>query len=183
MPDLTGIELLKTLRIKPVVVFTTAYQEYALDGFNLDVVDYLLKPISFDRFVQGVQKAIDLIQTGTRHKTEDQAQAISQQTDSINLKSDARIFRVKFDDILFIEGLKEYVTFYTTKRKIVVLESLKNLEETLPATKFRRVHKSYIVNTEKIGSLYGNQIEIGDHKIPIGKSYAEKIKRALFRLQ
>jgi len=181
MPDLTGVEFLKTLKSKPVVIFTTAYQEYALEGYELDVIDYMLKPISFERFVQGVNKAMDFIKLKNRQTHIPPSTPQEKLTkDFINLKADYKIYKVKHNDILFVEGLKEYVTFYTKAKKYIVLESLKNLEEKLPSVQFMRVHKSYIVNIEKIDSLYGNIIEIGDKEIPIGKSYADEVKRILF---
>lgn len=184
MPDLTGVEFLKTLNNKPVVIFTTAYQEYALEGYELDVIDYMLKPISFERFIQGVNKAMDLISLKNQKSTKDtiESKPENREADFINLKADYKIYKVKLDDILFIEGLKEYVTFHTESRKYIVLESLKNLEIKLPSNKFIRVHKSYIVNIEKIDSLYGNTIEIGENEIPIGKSYSEDVKKKLFSI-
>jgi len=134
MPDLTGVEFLKTLKVKPVVIFTTAYQEYAIQGYELDVIDYLLKPITFERFLQGVNKAFDYIRL-KRGKTDNLFSDRIQERpaeESINLKSDSKIYRVRYSEILYIEGLKEYVTYYTANRKYIVLESLKRLEEKLP---------------------------------------------------
>ncbi|MEN8120547.1 MAG: LytTR family DNA-binding domain-containing protein [Bacteroidota bacterium] len=181
MPDLTGIEFIQTLNKKPLVIFTTAYKEYALDGYTLDVIDYMLKPISFERFLQGTNKALEqikLLATATAPKVIQDNR--KQSEDFIQLKSNHKIYKVKHKDILYIEGLKEYVTFYTIEKKIVVLESLKKLEETLPKNLFIRIHKSYIVNTDKVESLYGSQLEINDKYIPIGKIYFEKVKKALF---
>ena len=184
MPDLTGIDFLKTLTNKPLVIFTTAYQEYALDGYELDVIDYMLKPISFERFLKGVNKAIEQL----RIKSQVPVPVIKttegghEPGGSINVKADSKIYRLKYSNILFIEGLKEYVTFYTPQRKYIVLESLKRLEQTLPGRQFLRVHKSYIINTTKVESLYGNMIEIGEHQLPIGKSYAEQVKSSLFKI-
>jgi DNA-binding LytR/AlgR family response regulator len=185
MPDLTGVEFLKTLNHKPAVIFTTAYQEFALEGYELDVMDYMLKPISFERFIQGVNKAIDLIYL-QRHSGSPVAPAETIHYkqpihDFLFLKADYKSYKVKYSDILFIEGLKEYVTYYTKQRKFIVLESLKKLEETLPTGQFKRVHKSYIVNTDNIDSFYGNTIEIGDKEIPIGKSYAEEVKKYFYK--
>ena len=184
MPDLTGIDFLKTLTNKPLVIFTTAYQEYALDGYELDVIDYMLKPISFERFLKGVNKAIEQL----RIKSQVPAPATKsserghESDGSINIKADSKIYKLKHSNILFIEGLKEYVTFYTPQRKYIVLESLKRLEQTLPGRQFLRIHKSYIINTTKVESLYGNMIEIGEHQLPIGKSYAEQVKTSLFKI-
>jgi DNA-binding LytR/AlgR family response regulator len=180
MPDLTGVELLKTLKYRPVVIFTTAYSEYALEGYELDIVDYMLKPIAFERFVQGVNKAIDYIKL--KNNTGGPPAGSSQNpvySDYINLKADYKIYKVKIDDILYIEGLKEYVTYYTSQRKYIVLESLRKLEDTLPADRFIRVHKSYIIHMHRVNSIYGNTLEIGKTEIPIGKSYAESVKARL----
>lgn len=181
MPDLTGVELLKAIKTKPVVIFTTAFREYALEGYELDVIDYMLKPIAFDRFVQGVNKAVDFIRLNSQDDKKKLMRSSPEVVnDTINLKADYRIYRVKLSDILYIEGLKEYVTFYTDARKYIVLESLRHLEEILPENSFMRIHKSYIINTQKISSLYGNIIEIGKTEIPVGKSYAAEVKGKLF---
>jgi DNA-binding LytR/AlgR family response regulator len=185
MPDLTGVEFLKTLKHKPIVIFTSAYHEYALEGYELDVIDYMLKPISFERFMQGVNKAIELVylKNSQNNGINDAASSdlSKQATGFIYLKADYKSYKIKYNDILFIEGLKEYVTYYTKERKYIVLKSLKNLEKTLPQNQFKRVHKSYIVNTDNIDSFYGNTIEIGDKEIPIGKSFADDVKRFLFK--
>ncbi|MBN2173931.1 MAG: response regulator transcription factor [Bacteroidales bacterium] len=183
MPDMTGVELLKTLSSKPVVIFTTAYKEYAIEGYELDVIDYMLKPISFERFMQGVNKAVDFIRMKKNQKDPHILSIPSEPvSETINLKADYKIYRVKLDDILYIEGLKEYVSVFTIIKRYIVLESLKRLEEILPAGRFMRVHKSYIVNIKKINALYGNTIEMGDKEIPIGKLYAEEVKKKLFSL-
>lgn len=181
MPELTGIEMMKSLHIRPVVIFTTAYKEYALDGYQLDVIDYMLKPVSFERFVQGVNKAVELIRL-RRLQVEPIASMNTVPPEKgrfITLKADYKLYKVKVEEILYIEGLKEYVTFYTRQRKFVVLESLLRLEQTLPAN-FIRVHKSYIINIDHVIALNGNQIELGSVRIPIGKSFSEKVKGKLF---
>ncbi len=181
MPDLTGLDLVKTMRNPPAIIFTTAYKEHALEGFELNAVDYMLKPVSFDRFVKGVNKAIELLELRNGH-TVDEPKEIEKPTpqpEFITLKADHRIYKVKLDDILYIEGLREYVSFFTTKQKIITLESLKRLEEVLPSH-FLRVHKSYIVNRNKVESLYGNQLEIDGKHIPIGKSYKEEVVKKVF---
>jgi len=180
MPDLSGVKFLKTLSNKPMVIFTTAYKEYAIEGYQLDVVDYLLKPISFERFVQAVNKAIERKKNNTTENTNEITIQNKKAKDYILLKADHRTHRVKFTDILYIEGLREYVTFFTKNKNIIVLESLKKLEEILPKSNFMRIHKSFIINTDKVMSLYGNQIEIENKKIPVGKSYIEKVRKELF---
>jgi DNA-binding LytR/AlgR family response regulator len=178
MPDITGIEFVKSLKVKPAVVFTTAYPDYALEGYNLDVMDYLVKPIAFNRFLQTVNKASEWINIKGNAKSIGHLTEISKEY--ISVKADHKIYRVHFDDILYIEGLAEYVSFYTTKGKIITLESLKNLEIQLPAQQFVRVHKSYIVNKKKVNFLYGNQLEINGVFIPLGKSYKEEAIKVLF---
>ena len=181
MPDLTGIEFLKTLNRKPKVIFTTAYKEYAIEGYELDVVDYLLKPISFERFVLGVNKAIKSINLRKQIPTNATIGKSDEKdkTNFILLKADHKTYKINYNDISYIEGLREYVTFYTTQRKIIVLESLKKLEETLPKDNFMRVHKSYIINTHKVNAFSANKINIEDNCIPIGKSYIEDVKSKL----
>ena len=179
MPDLTGIEFLQTLKKKPLVIFTTAYKEFAIDGYVLDVIDYMLKPISFERFMQGTNKALEQIKLIKTVLQTNNTQITTK--NYIQLKANHKIYKVKYTDIMYIEGLKEYVSFHTKTKKIIVLESLKKLEETLPSTQFLRIHKSYIVNTEMVTSLFGAQIEINNLYIPIGKMYLDKVKNSLFR--
>ena len=172
MPELSGIDFLKSLTQKPLVIFTTAYPEYAIDGYALDVIDYLLKPFPFERFLLSVNKATTQINL-LKNKQGNSPKYIS-------IKSEHRIYKVGFQEIKYIEGLKEYVTFYLTNgKKIVTLESLKKLENTLPQ-QFIRVHRSYIVNKNEVSSLYGNMIEIGEAKISIGATYKEEVVKQLF---
>ncbi|HCM76389.1 MAG TPA: DNA-binding response regulator [Cytophagales bacterium] len=165
MPTLTGIDFLKGLKNKPTVIFTTAYPDYALEGYQLDVADYLVKPISFERFLYSVQKVSPQI-TGQEYARQGNA--------FISINSGHKIFRIQPDNILYIEGLKEYVSYFTEDgQRIVALESLKKLSETLPHHQFVRIHKSYIVNISKVKVVEGNQVQIGTKKIPIGASYKE----------
>lgn len=173
MPDLTGIEFVKSLTHKPKIIFTTAYQNYALDGFELSVTDYLLKPIRFDRFLNAINKALDLI---TLEKDHGKTPLLDS---TLTIKADHKIHRVKLQDIVYIEGLKEYVRYHTIDQKIISLESLKKLEETLPKASFTRIHKSFIVNNNSVKSIYGNQIEIAGKYIPIGKTYRDTVIEAL----
>ena len=174
MPDLTGVDFLKSLRKKPVVIFTTAYSDYAIDGYSLGVIEYLLKPISFERFFQAVNKAIEQINL-LRKSSSDKPD------DFIMLKSDHKIHKIKFDDVLYIEGLKEYVIFHLkNEKRIVTLRSIKSLEDDLPGN-FMRIHRSYIINKNEINTLYRNMVEIGDQKIDIGKTYREKVMDELFK--
>jgi len=180
MPGLTGLELLAQLPNKPVIIFTTAYADYALEGYQLEVTDYLLKPFSLDRFKQAIAKAKKLI--ALKSKAFEKAGALSMpvEKDFINVKADHKIYKVKFDEIRFIEGLKEYVSFYTGDQRIIALESLKRLESLLPENKFIRVHKSYIVAIDEVKALEGNLLDIGDKKIPVGKTYRQEIVKKIF---
>ncbi len=178
MPELSGIEFLKSFPKKVNVILTTAYSEYALTGYELNVLDYLLKPISFERFVLAVNKAADIIRLQNDAKGSDGEGSVEKKY--ITVKADHKIIKIFVDDILYIEGLREYVTFYTKNEKIVTLESLKNLENKLPAMKFIRVHKSFIINKDRVKSLYGNQLEIEGKFIPIGKSYKDEVVRNVF---
>jgi len=169
MPELTGIEFLRTLNSKPLVIFTTAYAEYALDGYELDIVDYLLKPFSFERFVQAVEKARERL----RFKN-------SPDPGFLLVRAEHKVHRIPFSDILYIQSMREYVAYYTSEGRILSLGSLKGLEETLPPGMFLRVHKSFIVARAKVTALDGNQVCIGREKIPVGASYREKVMKELF---
>ena len=173
MPELTGVEFLKTIPHKTKTIFTTAYSNYALDGYELDVVDYLLKPIRFERFLHAINKAMELIKLENK-------QFVSTSQIVLSIKADRKIHRVPIQNIKFIEGLKEYVRFHLTNEKLIALESLKSLEELLPSDQFVRIHKSFIVNKEKIKAISGNQVQIDDSYIPIGKSYREGITNKIF---
>jgi DNA-binding LytR/AlgR family response regulator len=179
MPDLTGLELVKSLEHKPAIVFTTAYSEYAVDAFNLSVADYLLKPFDFPRFFQAVNKAIGIEQpmAGVQDKPRD---TISRSNDFITVKADYKLYKINYDDLLYIEGQHEYVTFHTTQRRITALFALKDLEEILPKDKFVRVHKSYIVSFKHIQDLDKSDVTVAGNKVPVGASYRDEL---LARLQ
>ncbi|MGB5463819.1 MAG: LytTR family DNA-binding domain-containing protein [Aureibaculum sp.] len=165
MPELKGTDFAKMVNSKTRVIFTTAYSEYALEGFELNALDYLLKPITFERFLQAVNK----------YKQEETAF-----DDSITVKSGYDLHKLKFDDILYVESDSEYVNFYTTGKKIMSYQTLKSLEKTLPNSTFIRVHRSYIVNKQKVSALKGRDLLISDVKIPVSDSYFEKVKQELF---
>lgn len=178
MPELTGVEFLKTLQQQPAVIFTTAYSEYALEGYQLDVIDYLVKPFPLDRFIKATNKAIEYIDLKRSAEKNSQGKGID--SNYILLHADHKIYKVKLNDIQYIEGLKEYVSYFTREKRIIVLQSLKSIEETLPSNKFIRVHRSYIVPIEKIKTLDGNQVQIGDKLIPIGRSYKDDVLKRVF---
>lgn len=173
MPDMTGLDFVRSLNRSPIIIFCTAYSEYAIEGFELDVADYLLKPIEFPRFLQAIYKA------KSRHEAkvlaEDQNPAHSavgkmaeKEDDFLIVKDGAKIYKIDYADILFIEGQREYVTFHTTKKNITGLYVIRTLEESLPADRFLRVHKSYIVALKYIEMIEGNMLKIGNVRVPIG---------------
>lgn len=172
MPDIKGTDFLKSIKNGPRVIFTTAYPDYALEGFDLNVTDYLLKPFSFERFLQAIEKVHQLITPKT--------DSVSEAKNSLSISSNHRTYRLKHSDILFIEGLKEYVSFYTKQgQRIISLQSLKGLEQELPSQSFLRTHRSYIVQVDAIRYIEGNVIHLEDKEIPIGVSYKQQVLEAL----
>ena len=174
MPQISGIDFLKSLKNPPMVIFTTAFSNYALESYNLDVVDYLLKPISFDRFM----KAINKVSERMNHDHD-----YSEADDYFYVKADKKLMKVKYDDIIYIEGLKDYVILRNVNSRVITLQTMKSLEEKLPSKMFKRVHRSYIVNVEKINSIMGNMIEVMDKGkeklIPIGKNYKDELMKTI----
>lgn len=187
MDDITGIQLMKTLDKLPVVIFTTAYDEYAMKGYELDVCDYLLKPISFDRFLKAVNKAYDIIQyqEDTNQKEQESADphpdnAVSHtKREFMFLKTEYRMQKVNFDDILYIEGMKDYLRVKTTDTSIMTIMTFKKMVEILPKDNFIRVHRSYIVPLSKIESIERSRIKIGDQLIPLGDLYKDDFYKLL----
>lgn len=174
MPDITGIEMVKSLDKNPAIIITTAYSEYAVESFELNVVDYLLKPISFSRFVQAINKAMEFVDVKSKPSTIIKGEA-STERNYISIKADYKIYKVNFDDLIYIEGQSEYVTFYTKHRNITAYYALKNLEIELPVPRFLRVHKSYIVSMEHVDYVEGNFLVVSGNKIPIGASYRDAV--------
>lgn len=177
MPEITGISLLKTLSKKPYVILTTAYSQYALEGYELDVVDYLLKPITFERFL----KAVDKVNQRTTAATPPLRPPVSSETaasspDYVFVKDGTKLVKVFFDDILFVEGMKDYVTIHTPTQKITTLQRLKVLEEQLPADKFFRIHHSFIVAVRAIDAVHKGEVSIGSRQIPISESYRKAFR-------
>jgi DNA-binding LytR/AlgR family response regulator len=176
MPGLNGIEFTRSLLKGPRVIFTTAYEKYAFEGFKLDVVDYLLKPFSYEEFLKAVHKAERSILSEKKIPGKIEANA-----EFLFIKSDYKIKRINFNDILYIEGLKEYVKINTKNEQLPVLSltSLKLLETKLPPEKFMRVHRSFIVNLHKIDTIARNRIIFGKTYIPVGDQYKEKFQEYL----
>ena len=173
MPGLNGVEFTRSMVNGPVVIFTTAFAKYAIEGFKLDVADYLLKPFTYEEFLTSVHKAERMIRSFTRA-----ADDVLSNNEFLFLKSDYKIKRINFQNILYIEGLKEYVKVYTmlSDKPILSLSSLKILEIKLPADKFMRVHRSFIVNLEKIETIDRSRIVFGNKYIPIGEQYKDKFQ-------
>ncbi|QZE15515.1 LytTR family DNA-binding domain-containing protein [Halosquirtibacter laminarini] len=175
MPHITGIEFIKTIKIDSKIIITSAFSEYAVDSFNYDVFDYLLKPIAFPRFFKATNKALDFIENHEEEESVKDNIIQKTQKDYLTIKADYRLYKINFEDIIYIEGQREYVTFHTKKRRITAYYSLKSLTETLPQNRFIRIHKSYIVSIASIETLEGNQLEVGGEKLPIGKSYKNDV--------
>lgn len=176
MPELTGIQFLKIANGKVKVILTTAYSQYALEGYELDVVDYLLKPIAFDRFYKSVQKVQQVMQPSVAPVLAVKEEPAPQQnllSDFIFVKTEHKIQKVYLNDILFIEGLKDYISIFTTTERIITLQIMKKMEEALPEKHFIRVHKSYIVAINKIDSIERSRIWIKDKIIPVGDTYRD----------
>lgn len=168
MPRLSGIEFIKALDRRPAVILTTAYPDYALQGYELDVVDYLLKPFSFERFLKAVHKAdVRVDSPGMTHGGR------------LLVRADKRTWLVEHDDILYIESMGDYVKIYTKQRKLVVNESMKSIEESLPGNQFIRIHKSWIVSRSTIDFLEGNFVMCGVQPIPVGKTYRDQLMKWL----
>ena len=167
MPDISGIEMLKLINNNRVaVILTTAYSEYAVDAFSLGVIDYLLKPFDYARFVQAINKAVSY------KNLEPHTEA---SVDYIMVKADYKLYKVNFDDLLFIEGQHEYVTFHTKTKRITALYSLKNLEEILPKDKFIRTHKSFIVSIRDIEYIDKVNVTVAGKEIPVGASFRDAL--------
>jgi DNA-binding LytR/AlgR family response regulator len=178
MPQITGIDFLKTLKHPPKVIITTAYREYALEGFELDVVDYLLKPITFERFLKSVNKYYQLTQDEVQLITNSAADRLKDES-FIYIKENKKVVKIHLSEIRYIEGLSEYVQIYTEKRKIITKTSMVQMEEKLPSDSFLRIHKSFIVSIGKIEAFTANTIEIQGKELPIGRSFKNGVLSAL----
>ena len=166
MPHITGVEFLRAIRNPPKVIFTTAYQQYAIDGFELDVMDYLLKPIPYERFLKAAWKARDYF-------------ALKEQPETtapyIFVKAAGKLEKITFNEILFIEGMENYVAIYTDSKKIVTHTTIKSLLEKLPAKQFIQTHKSYVVAVDKINTIEGNTLHVQSYQVPVSKYLREEV--------
>jgi two-component system, LytTR family, response regulator len=177
MPGLTGIQFLKSLQspAAPMVIFITAYEQFAVEGFELNVVDYLLKPVSFERFLKAAKKAHDL------QKLHQATASTTDPPTHFFVNANYALVKIKFDEILYIEGLKDYVKIYTTSAKhpVITRMTLKGIEQKLPSQHFMRVHKSFIVSSDKIQSIRNLKIQIGEATIPIGEQYVDEFMKMI----
>jgi DNA-binding LytR/AlgR family response regulator len=171
MPKMSGLDFLRTSKSLPMAIITSAYAEHALDGFALDVVDYLIKPISFDRFLKACNKAKDLHQLRTQR---DQSPV-----NYFFVRNNAVIEKVFYDELLYAEAMSNYVILHTTSKKIIAYLTMKGLLEDLPADRFLRVHKSFIVNLDKVNSIEGNILHVAGHQIPVGASISESVMKTI----
>lgn len=169
MPKITGIDFLRSLKHPPMVIMTTAYPNFALQGYELDVLDYLVKPFPFDRFLKAVNKARDFFELRTR------GAETGPKDDYFFVKCDYRYEKIQFRDILYVEGMENYVVIYTAAQKFVTLLRMKTVEETLPASDFIRIHKSFIVSVRAISSIDGNEMIVAGKRLPISREKKSEI--------
>lgn len=174
MPQLTGIDFFKSLTNPPEVIFTTAYSNYAVEGFEMDAVDYLVKPISLDRFLKAVNKASEKIKNKRNGEN-----GGNTEEEFFFVKADKKLVKVNYDEIIYIEGLKDYVIIRLEKGRVITLQTMKSLEEKLPSKSFKRIHRSYILSLNKINAIVGNVVEVTENdkikQIPIGKNYRDEL--------
>ena len=183
MPNLTGIDLVKTIENMPQFIFTTAYPQYALDGFNLNATDYLVKPIPFHRFLKAISRVREKYQLEKNFtvNTSSAGRSETMENDFIFVKSEYENIKINTEDILYIQGLKDYIKIYTqdASKAILTLMSFKSILEKLPSKHFLRVHKSYIINIKKIKALQKTKVVVGDVQIPIGDTFKSRVLERL----
>jgi len=179
MPKITGLDFFKTLKQPPPVIFTTAYPQFALDGFELNALDYLVKPISFDRFLKAALRVKEYYEV--RQKNEKEIMDAPASPDYFFVKADSKLVKILFEEILFIEALQNYVVIHTKEKKYITYLTFKSVEEYLPASRFIKVHKSFIVSAPKIQSIEGNIIRIDSHDIPISRNLKDEVMELLLK--
>src|SRR5688572_19518971 len=177
MPKLSGIDFLKTLKNPPKVIFTTAFRDYAIDGFDLEVIDYLLKPIPFERFLKAVAKVMH--QQSTTLPTPQAKKQEPTPDDYVYFKVDKKMIKAKMGAVLYVESIKDYVKVRTDEKEIITQQKISYLEESLPSQQFLRIHRSFIVNIDKIDAYSATDVEIGKHSIPIGRNYKNDVMKVL----
>jgi len=172
MPKLNGLDFLKSLKSPPPAIFVTAYPQHAIEGFELNALDYLVKPVSFDRFLRAALKAKEYYELRQQN---------DEQRDYFFIKADSKLVKVNYDDLLFVEALQNYVAIYTTSGKLVTYLTFKSVEEYLPAERFIKTHKSYIVAVSAIDHIEGNEIRIGSHRVPISRNLKDEVMARLLQ--
>lgn len=182
MPKITGLDFFKTLKNPPPVIFTTAYPQYALHGFEVDALDYLVKPISFDRFLKAAVKAREFYTVRQEVRKQMEVQPVPAPSASyFFIKADNKLVKVVLEEILFVEALQNYVTIQTTTKKYISYLTIKSVEDYLPADQFIKVHKSYIISAARVDSIEGNEIRIGQHHIPISRGLKDEVTEKLLK--
>ena len=175
MPKITGLDFFKSLQHPPPVIFTTAYPQYALDGFEVNALDYLVKPVSFERFLKAALKAKEF------YEVRETNAGVGEASDYFFIKADNKLVKILFDDVLYVEALQNYVLVHTVGKKFMTYLTFKSVEEYLPEEKFLKVHKSYIVSVSKVESIEGNDILIGGQHIPISRNQKEDVMEKLLK--
>lgn len=179
MPKISGLEFLKSLQHAPPVIFTTAFPQYALDGFELNALDYLVKPISFERFLKASLRAKEYYEIRQLNEAESVDPDIV--AEYFFIKADNKLIKISYENILFVEALQNYVVIHTSDKKYMTYLTFKSVEEYLPSNQFIKVHKSYIVSANKIDSIEGNEIKIGTHNIPVSRNLKEEVMHRLLK--
>lgn len=179
MPQILGTDFIRTLKNPPKVIFTTAYRKFAVEGFELDAIDYLLKPISFDRFLKAVNKVMDINLPVINHHTDYNEMNNHHHDGFISFRVDRKTLKIALEDILYVESLKDYVKVVTKTKNIITKQSIASLEEVLPAAAFMRIHRSYIVAVNKIESYTAELIEIAGQELPISRMYRREVSKLL----
>ncbi len=169
MPEITGIEFMRSLSNPPLVIFCSAFSDFAVEGFELDALDYILKPVSFERFNKSIERAIEY----TALKKNDAVEEPDHDNDYIFIKSNQKQIKLSYDQILYVEAFADYVKLYTAEKRYITLQTMKNMEIKLPSEKFIRVHRSFIVGSKYITAFNSSELEIGATKIPVGKNYKD----------
>jgi DNA-binding LytR/AlgR family response regulator len=187
MPHLSGLDLVRALRHPPLVILMTSFPQYAMEAFNLDVIDFMLKPITLDRFLRSVSKAVSLVRNSTATEADIYEQILL--PGSFFIRIDSQFVRLNYHEVVYVEALKDFTKIYTTDgRTHLTLVNLKNLEEQLPTGMFVRTHRSYLVNTMHIESVSSQEVRVGGHSLPLGQTYRERltegvVNRSLIRRQ
>lgn len=185
MPKLTGFELLNTLRHPPLVIFTTAHRDFAIQAFEIEALDYLLKPISFQRFLKAVNRAHHALapqpagMPPDREILDPPLPPVAEKTEFVYIRSDRKMVKIKLEDILYIESLKDYVSIYTPHERYITKQRISYMEEKLPDDNFLRVHRSFLIAIDKITAFSSATIELGDAEVPVGRSYREEVLKQL----